>query len=244
MKWNRDCNRNSLKWKLAMLGVVLILMVILLIVQINLRKKERNEYQKTVEETKIQEQEEKEENVAPISTDRKESQENNTDQKEPDQKKSDQKEPDQKKSDQKESDQKESDQEKSGTVCIVNLDEFAETLMGENKYLLTERLGEWIKENQLNTQEGTIFHVMVPESDPQSINFYLRLSDKRGSLVMLSYHPRENIVTASICNYTEEEIKNEIWEADNGPAERDVPAEEDTGGTEIQEEMDDITGET
>lgn len=138
-------------------------------------------------------------------------------------------------------------------VEILNIDEYATKLMGENTELLNKNLTEWVEENQLNVTKGTIFHVMVPKSDPQSINFYIRLADERNSLVMLAYHPRENIVTASICNYTEEEIINEVWEGDNGPAVRDVAPEQDTGGVEpeaaepevVEQEgagTDDITG--
>lgn len=245
MKWNTDYNRSNLKWKLAVLAAVMILLVVLVIVQAGQRRKERREYQETMKQTRIQEQEEKKENTDSQSASQKEDQDNmakeNTDQNDADQEINGQNDTGQKNAG---AQSTKADQKGSGIdVCIVNLDEFAETVMGENTYLLTERLEGWIEENQLNAKKGTIFHVMVPESDPQSINFYLRLSDKRGSLVMLSYHPRENIVTASICNYTEEEIKDEVWEADNGPAERDVPAEADTGSTEVQEGTDDITGE-
>lgn len=138
--------------------------------------------------------------------------------------------------------QKKAAKEKKETV-IVNLDEYATKLMGENTELLNKRLTEWVEENQLNAKEGSIFHVMVPMSDPQSINFYIRLSDERNSLVMLAYHPRENVVTASVCRYTEEEIVNEVWEGDNGPAVRDVPPEQDTGGEEQEGAgTDDIAG--
>ena len=118
---------------------------------------------------------------------------------------------------------------------ITNLDEYAARIMGENKDLLNERLTEWMEDYQLEVKEGTIIHVMVPASDPQSINFYIRLPDERGSLVLLTYHPRENIVTASQCSYTEEEIQAEVWEADNGPAVRDVSPQEDTGGNSEEE---------
>lgn len=130
---------------------------------------------------------------------------------------------------------------KSGTqkkqeVSIINLDEYATRLMGDNTKLLNQRLTEWVKDYQLNAEEGTIIYVMVPQSDPQSINFYIRLSDERASLVLLAYHPRENVVTASQCNYTEEEIANEVWEADNGPAVRDVSPEQDTPQQNVTEQ--------
>ena len=44
---------------------------------------------------------------------------------------------------------------------------------------------------------------------------------------MLAYHPRENFVTAGLCQYSEQEVLSEAW-SDNGPAERgakDGPAE-------------------
>lgn len=126
-------------------------------------------------------------------------------------------------------------QEDERKVEIINLDEYALKLMGKNTGLLNERLSEWMEDYQLEVKEGTIIHVMVPASDPQSINFYIRLSDERGSLVLLTYHPRENIVTASQCSYTEEEIQAEVWEADNGPAVRDVSPQEDTGGNPEEE---------
>lgn len=130
------------------------------------------------------------------------------------------------------------------TVHIINLEKYAAELMGENTDLLEERLQEWIEENQLSAKKGTIFYVMVPQSNPQSINFYIRIQDKRRSRVLLTYHPRENVVTASICSYTEEEIKNEVWE-DNGPAQRDVPAEADSENLNgQQEEHNDTAGET
>lgn len=128
--------------------------------------------------------------------------------------------------------------EKQGAY-ITNLDEFATEVMGKNTYLLQESFSKWIEEKKINAVSGHIFHVMIPESDPQSINYYIRIEDEKGSLVMLAYHPRENVVTASICKYTEEEIKNEVWE-DNGPQQRDVPAEAENLN---EEEADEPGGE-
>lgn len=130
----------------------------------------------------------------------------------------------------------ESGTQKKQEVSITNLDEYATRLMGDNTKLLNQRLAEWVKDYQLNVEEATIIHVMVPKSDPQSINFYIRLSDERASLVLLAYHPRENVVTASQCNYTEEEIANEVWEGDNGPAVRDVPPEQDMPQQDMTEQ--------
>lgn len=130
---------------------------------------------------------------------------------------------------------------KTEKVSICNLKEYAGEVMGDNAVLLEQRLGKWKKENKLEVTEGIIFQVLIPDSDTQSINFYLSLNDVKESIVLLSYHPRENIVTASNCQYTKEEILNEIWE-DNGPMKRDVPdsGTEEQKEQEEQEEQDDI----
>lgn len=112
-------------------------------------------------------------------------------------------------------------------VTITNVDTYAKDVMEDHTDLLAQRLGEWITDEKLSAKTGTILGVMVPDSDPGSINFYIQLDDSNSSLVLLSYHPRENVVTASPCNYTKEEIEAEAWEG-SGPDQRDVSAEEDS----------------
>lgn len=109
---------------------------------------------------------------------------------------------------------------------ITNLEEYASQVMGGNKYLLEESLAGWVKEKNLKGTSGTIFYTLVPETDHQSIQYYISLDDEKTSLVMLAYHPRENVVTASSCNYSQEEIIQEVW-SDNGPPNRDVSPEEE-----------------
>lgn len=108
------------------------------------------------------------------------------------------------------------------TISILNLDEYAKATLGENAKLLEQALASFVKDRHLDATEAVIFHVMVPMSDPQSIHYYVRLEDSKDTLALLAYHPRENLVTASICNYTEAEVMEEIWE-NSGPAQRDVP---------------------
>lgn len=123
-------------------------------------------------------------------------------------------------------------------ICIQNLEEYAKAVMGENAELLEQALVSFVKERHLDVTEAVIFHVMVPMSDPQSIHYYVRLEDGKGTLVLLAYHPRENLVTASACNYTEAEVMEEIWE-NNGPVQRDITPEEEAAfqqGEEQKEE--------
>lgn len=142
--------------------------------------------------------------------------------------------------DRKETDTEEQSQDTEGTsglwdnkageiplIHIRNLGEYATDLMGEDADLLERSLGEWNEKEHLDAESASILNVMIPESDPQSIHFYIRMDDAEGSLILLSYHPGEKAVTALPCDYTEEEILAEAWEG-NGPGQRDVTAEADT----------------
>lgn len=198
---------NSLKWKVLLLILGILLMVGLVVFQY--KKREKTDEKRAIVQEEVQEksQNQKEEiKQKPDGAGEKRTME-----------------------DVPKSGTQEEEQSEKHEIEITNLNEYATRIMGENTGLLNKRLTEWAEEYQLDVSTGNIIHVMVPKSDPQSINFYIRLSDERGSLVLLAYHPRENIVTASRCDYTEEEILNEVWE-NNGPAVRDVSPEEDTGG--------------
>ena len=209
MRKKKNAYGSSMKWKVILLIVGITSMVGLVIFQYN--KKEKAEEEKMTEQEELQKEsqnQDKKEIQKPGANGEEGTKEKGTGGNVPDS----------------------GTQDEEKKVEITNLDEYASKLMGKNTGLLEERLAEWVEDYQMEVKEGIIIHVMVPASDPQSINFYIRLSDERGSLVLLTYHPRENIVTASQCSYTEEEIQAEVWEADNGPAVRDVSSQEDTGG--------------
>lgn len=129
--------------------------------------------------------------------------------------------------------------EKEG-MTIVNLEEYAEPVMGSASTLLEESLFSYVMDEGITASAGTIIHVMVPEHDPSSIIFYILLDDAYETIVMISYHPREKIVTAGSCLYTKEEIISEVWE-DNGPEQRGVP-ESGTDTIPEQEVEDEFIG--
>ncbi len=199
----------KLRRKLLLFAALLCLFAVLLGVSESYRQKRREEY----EAWKKQEQQEKDQQ-----------QESSQGASKPDQKKPDQKVPDQKEPEN--SAASGEDPEDRKAVKITNLDEYAVAVLGSRAGLLEERLSSWIKEAGLSADEGTILHVMVPEDDPTSVAYFVRLDDA-GTIVILTWHPAERVVTASSCSYTEEEIRNEVWEG-GGPAERDIPVEEDT----------------
>lgn len=112
------------------------------------------------------------------------------------------------------------------TVAIANLQVYATPSMGQSAALLEQSLSRYVAQQQLAATGGIIVHVMVPDSDPESVYYYVQLNDPAGTICLLTYHPREDVVTASACSYSLEEVLAESWQSD-APAIRDVPPEED-----------------
>ena len=118
---------------------------------------------------------------------------------------------------------------------ITNLSAFATPVMGMYDGLLKEALSSWITEYELEAETGEILTAVTPQDDPQTTEFYLKLDDAKGSLVKLTWHPRERVVTASQCGYTQEEIEAGIGR-DNGPKSRDITPQEEEQFLREQEE--------
>lgn len=212
--------QKKLKLKIIILIVGIILLVGQIVFQTYQRSKEKKEYENMKKQIEMQKQEEEQKEMEEW----KEVEEQET-----------QEEVDAKSS-------SESKEEEAAAIPITNLSEYATDIMGDDTYLLEQSLAEWIEKEQLSVASATIIHVMVPENDPESIQFFVRMNDEQASLVMLSYHPRENVVTASSCTYTEEEIEAEVWE-NNGPEQRDISPEEEEEILKEQEEANDTDGE-
>ena len=115
---------------------------------------------------------------------------------------------------------------KNITAKIKNLDTYASKLMGNGTDLLNYEFSQWLKEQSIAATSGSIFYVLVPDNDPGSTEFFVHIDDSKGSLVMLAYHIRENVVTVSDCNQTEKEIKAGVFEK-NGPSQCDISETED-----------------
>lgn len=111
-----------------------------------------------------------------------------------------------------------------GTVKITNLDVYATAIMGSDADLLEDQLSSYAASAGILSAGGNIIHVAVPEDEPDSVAFFVRLDD--GTIATLTWHPSDRTVTAAACSYTEEEIREEVWQG-GGPAERDIPEEED-----------------
>lgn len=119
-------------------------------------------------------------------------------------------------------------------VSIDNLNEYVSVLDSEKQHQLLESLTNFAKQEGITTENGTIFYTMIPESDPESISYFVSLGGEPEVICQLSYHTREKIVTASRSTYTREEIESEVWQ-NNGPDERDVPSDVDAAFEQEQD---------
>lgn len=100
----------------------------------------------------------------------------------------------------------------SGTSnCIRNLEEYATPVLQEQALALEYHLSLFLKEQSGAVTEAEIFHVMIPEDDPNLIKFFLRLQDSE-ERVEMTFDRISGAVNTNFCKYTEEEIVAEIWE--------------------------------
>jgi len=132
--------------------------------------------------------------------------------------------------------------EQEALVSIDNLNEYVSVLDSEKQHQLLESLTNFAKQEGITTENGTIFYTMIPESDPESISYFVSLGGEPEVICQLSYHTREKIVTASRSTYTREEIESEVWQ-NNGPDERDVPSDVDAAFEQEQDVPESGTGE-
>ena len=208
----RNTQNTSIRGKVAVLVVGLFLLIGVVIFQQYQSTGEQEQYEDYRKEQKEEEQEKKE-------TDRAE------------------KEKEEKEETNGEKSVQDNPEEEAQTpfADITNLSAFATPVMGMYDGLLKEALSSWITEYELEAETGEILTAVTPQDDPQTTEFYLKLDDAKGSLVKLTWHPRERVVTASRCGYTQEEIEAGIGR-DNGPESRDITPQEEEQFLREQEE--------
>ena len=208
----RNTQNTSIRGKIAVLVVGLFLLIGVVIFQQYQSTGEQEQYEDYRKEQKEEEQEKKETDRAEKEKEEKE---------ETDEEKSVQDNPE--------------EEAQTPFADITNLPAFATPVMGMYDGLLKEALSSWITEYELEAKTGAILTAVTPQDDPQATEFYLKLDDAKGSLVKLTWHPRERVVTASRCGYTQEEIEAGIGR-DNGPESRDITPQEEEQFLREQEE--------
>lgn len=103
---------------------------------------------------------------------------------------------------------------------IQNLAEFAVPVLEENAELLNRQLEKFAEGTGKEISSAEIFYVLVNESDAEKVDFYVKVFPAN-EIVKLTFDYNDGSVDAESCLYTEEEIKNEIWNGE-APAIRDV----------------------
>lgn len=108
-------------------------------------------------------------------------------------------------------------------VSISNLETYATPLLNEDAKLLEEILSEYFIKKNISVSSAEIFHVMIPQGTENEIYFFCKTSDAN-EIVQLIFYRDTKEVAAKGTQYTEDEIKNEVWE-DNEPLIQDMPTE-------------------
>lgn len=103
---------------------------------------------------------------------------------------------------------------------IVNLDEYATPLLGNDAKLLENCLVEYFLKNGFEKTTTSIFHVMIPEANAEHLYFFCESVDGQ-QIVRLTFDCATRNVFAEECDYTKEEIIDEIWEGFY-PDDRDI----------------------
>lgn len=105
-------------------------------------------------------------------------------------------------------------------ILISNLDEFATPLLEGDAILLEERLEMYVLGMGKEISGAEIFYVVVCQSENNAMDFYVKLFPDE-QIVKLQFQHDNGEVVAEACEYTEEEIRNEIWN-EGAPAIRDM----------------------
>ena len=121
--------------------------------------------------------------------------------------------------------------EQKKTIQLTNIYDYISSYAIGIEALLEEGLTNYAAQEGITVSEATVFHVAIPPTDIDSVCYFVSLGGEPEVLCVLSYHSRENVVTASNVTYSKEEIINEVWQ-NNEPAVRDVSPEVDAGGTQ------------
>lgn len=123
------------------------------------------------------------------------------------------------------------------TFPIENSEEFIKPMLGFFSGKVNDAVSQFVLENGLMATEAECLDCAVALDTPSNTEFYLKLNDEAGTLLTARYSPEEKKVSVSFCVYSLEEVENEVWFMDNGPAIRDTteePIEMETEETEAE----------
>lgn len=109
----------------------------------------------------------------------------------------------------------------SGTLNIIsNLEEYAAPILQGKETELEKGLCQFLIDQNRELTTAEIFYLMIPEDNPDSVKFFLKLSGS-GERIEMLFSRTSGTVDTNFCEYTEEEVFAEIWEGDQ-PECRDI----------------------
>ena len=105
-------------------------------------------------------------------------------------------------------------------ITIKNLEEQAVPILGDKAKLLEEGLEKYLRSEDLNVTQASIFHTTIVQNEEMKLCFFCEL-DGATDIIQLNYSYEKETVDVEKSNLTKEEIVNEIW---NGisPSIRDI----------------------
>lgn len=122
-------------------------------------------------------------------------------------------------------------------VPIKNLDPLATQIMGSNADLLEEKLYEYNLNHGIMSTQATLLEAAASVTRDKTMEFYIENED--GSLVTLFWDPYYQTADAEKCQYTKEDIENNVWIFSEGePVEHGITPEEEEKFFERMEETD------
>lgn len=107
-------------------------------------------------------------------------------------------------------------------TTLKNMEVFVTPLLDENSVLVAECWKDFCNKNSLanDSQDAELFYVTIPEENKDELWFFAKVNSEN-QIIKFVYERETCDVSAQFCEYTEEEVVNEVWQG-NAPAIRDV----------------------
>lgn len=154
-----------------------------------------------------------------------------------------------------ESEEPEESTQETAAIAIQNLDTLAVPVMGNDALMLAEKLKEYNQAQGIFCARATLLEVGVSMTEDKATEFYVENDD--GSLVTLTWNPYRQTVVAEACQYTKQEIIDNVWmraarepiehgiakELDDSFAKEQAESNQTEGGMENGSEAEDVGSE-
>ena len=134
-----------------------------------------------------------------------------------------------------ESEETQNETQLPAAVTIKNLDTLAAPVMGKDAPMLADKLEEYNQGKGIQRTQATLLEVGVSVTEDKATEFYIENDD--GTLVTLVWNPYRQTVEAKACQYTLQEITDNVWMRSAGePMEHGISKAQDDSFTKEKAE--------